>query len=391
MILHRTQAGAGPVYALVARRQFSLTLRVRPALENLPPYIAGRGVKEVGRELGLEGRIVKLASNEGSFGPFPAAEIAIAEALQHTNRYPEAGFRELRQALAARNGVSADRILVGAGLCAVIHHLAVAFLDPGDEVAYCSPTFTAYRLEAIKMGARPVEAPLTRDGAYDLDALASAVGPRTKLVYVSNPNNPTGNIVTRHELSAFLDRLPDSVLPVLDEAYFEYVDHQDYPDGIREFAGNGRPVMVMRTFSKIYGLAGLRIGYAVGPADVVHACSRVQNSMEVNRVALAAAQASLDDKPEIERRRATNRASRGRLVDGLRALDYETLPSEGNFVHIHVGDGAAVAAALEKQSVIVRPLASMGDPSAIRVTVGTSEEVDIFLKAFGDLLAAARN
>jgi histidinol-phosphate aminotransferase len=369
----------------------SLTLRIRPALENLPAYSAGRGVKEVGRELGLEGRIVKLASNEGPFGPFPAAEKAIAEALQQTNRYPDAGFRDLREALAAKHDVSADRILVGAGLCAVIHHLAVAFLDPGDEVAYCSPTFTAYRLEAIKMGARPVEAPLTRDGAYDLEALASAVNPRTKLVYVSNPNNPTGNIVTRDRLSAFLEALPDSVLPVLDEAYFEYVEHQDYPDGILEFAGNGRPVVVMRTFSKIYGLAGLRVGYAVGPADVVRACSRVQNSMEVNRVALAAAQASLEGESEVKRRRAENRANRGRLVDGLRALDYEPLPSEGNFVHIHVGDGAAVAAALEKQGVIVRPLASMGNPSAVRVTVGTAEEVDIFLKALRELPAATRS
>jgi histidinol-phosphate aminotransferase len=358
---------------------------VRAALGNLASYSPGRGVEVVGREQGLSRRLIKLASNEGPYGPLAVAEKAMRDCLRQTNRYPEAGFRALREALAEKHGVPPDRVFVGAGLSGIIHHLAVAFLEPDDEVAFCSPTFTAYRLEAIKMGARPVEAPLTSSGACDLEALALGVGRRTKLVYVTSPNNPTGNIVTRRDLGTFLDKLPDNVLVVLDEAYFEYVEHPDYPDSIREFAGVERPLVVMRTFSKIYGLAGLRVGYAICPPEVVRACSKVQNPYEVNSVALATARASLDDETELKWRQAENRTNRDRLVMGLRALDHETLPSAANFVRIQVGDAAAVASALEKNGIIIRPLTSMGDPSGVRVTVGTADEIDAFLNAFSRL------
>lgn len=359
-----------------------MTARPRAALEALVPYSAGRGPDTVRRELGLKGHIIKLASNEGAFGPLAVAEKAMAAALRQANRYPEAGFGRLREGLAQRHGVSTDRVLVGAGLCAIIHHLSMAFAGPGDEVAFCSPTFTAYRLEALKMGAVPIAAQLTPDGAFDMDALAAAITERTKLIYVTSPNNPTGNIVPRRDLSAFLKAVPPTVLVVLDEAYFEYVDHPDSADGIREFVGADSQVVVMRTFSKIYGLAGLRIGYAICPAPVVEACMKVQNPFEVNNVAQAAALASLNDEAELRLRQAENRVARDRLVEGLRAMDYEPPPAHGNFVRIAVQDGAATARELEREGVIVRPLGSMGDPKAIRVTVGTTDEVDYFLRSF---------
>lgn len=364
-----------------------MTATARDALKGLASYSAGRGVEVVGKERGFDGRIIKLASNEGSHGPLAVAEQAMTKALRETNRYPEAGFVALREALAEKHGVSLDRIFVGAGLSAIIHHLAVAFVEADDEVAFCSPTFTAYRLEALKMGAKPVEARLTASGAYDLEALAAVIGPRTKLVFVSSPNNPTGNFVTRRELSDFIDRLPDHVLLVLDEAYFEYVEEPDYPDSAREFANAGRSVVVMRTFSKIYGLAGLRVGYAICPQDVVRACAKVQNPYEVNRIALAAARASLDDDAELNWRRSENRINREKLVAGLRAHDHEPLPAVANFVRVAVPNATVAAEALERVGIIVRPLNSMGDPQAIRVTVGTAEEVDLFLSAFGRLPA----
>jgi histidinol-phosphate aminotransferase len=366
-----------------------LTVRPRTALDGLAPYSAGHGVDEVRRRLNLKGPIVKLASNEGAYGPFESARKAIAAALDQANRYPPSGFGDLRLKLAEKHDIAPERVLIGAGLCAIIHHLAVAFLEPGDEVAYCSPAFTAYRLEAIKMGAKPVAAALTVDGACDLDALASAMSSRTKLAYVASPNNPTGNIVTRRNLEKFLGTIPDGVLVVVDEAYSDYVEDPDYPDAIREFAKDNASLVVMRTFSKIYGLAGLRIGYAICPAEVVTACAKVQNAFEVNRLALAAASASLGATDELNARRVDNRVNRSRLIDGLQAVDFEPLPSHGNFVRVEVGDGAAVASALERLGVIVRPLASMGDPTAIRVTVGTADEVDTFIAAFRQYLQSA--
>lgn len=363
------------------------TFGFRPALRDLQPYSAGRGAEAVRRELGISGRIVKLASNEGPDGPFPSALEAMAEEMKQSNRYPEPGFGSLRRAIAEKHGVPVERVLVGGGGSAILHHLAMAFLDPEDEVAYCAPTFTAYRLEALKMGATPRTAPLTAAGSFNLHALLSLVGPRTKLVYVCNPNNPTGGTVTRASLSSFLEALPHDVLPILDEAYFEYVDNPEYPDSVAEYAEYGRPLVALRTFSKIYGLAGLRVAYAVAPDDVVRACMTLQNPFEVNRLGLAAALASLNADEELTRRRAANRVGRERLAAGLRGLGLDPLPSEANFLAIRVGDGDRVAAALEMRGVIVRSLGSMGDPSSIRITVGTLEEIDFFLHQMDEVLA----
>jgi histidinol-phosphate aminotransferase len=359
----------------------------RAAVDGLVPYQPGRPVELVRRELGLTGPVVKLASNEGQYGPFPAAFDAIVRAAAEGHRYPDGGAHALRAALAGRHGLVPEQIVPGNGADAVLNYLALAVLEPGDEVAYCWPSFPVYPINAAKMGAVGVPAPLA-GSAYDLDALAAAITPRTKLVYVTNPNNPTGGMVRREALAAFLDGLPEHVLPVLDEAYFEFVDDPDYPDGIREHLLAGRRVVVLRTFSKIYGLAGLRVGWGAMPIDVAEALGKVKNAFDISQPAQEAAIASLGEDDELARRRDETRAGRERLFAGLLELGLAPLPAVANFVAVPVGDGAAVAAALERRGVIVRPLGGFGDPTSIRISVGMPDEIELALRELGGVLAA---
>ncbi|HWX09556.1 MAG TPA: aminotransferase class I/II-fold pyridoxal phosphate-dependent enzyme, partial [Gaiellaceae bacterium] len=263
----------------------------RRSIADLIPYEPGKPVEEVQRELGLD-RVVKLASNEGPFPPFPAALEAIERAARDLNRYPDGGVYALRTALAERHGVAFEEIVVGAGADAVIDLLSQATLEPGDEIVCGWPSFASYVLDAAKLGAVSKKVPL-RAHTYDLEALLAAVGPRTKLVYVCHPNNPTGTSNGREDLLGFLDHVPEHVLVVLDQAYFEYIDDPDYADGIEEHFKAGRRLVVLRTFSKIYGLAGLRVGYGVAPADVVVATSKVRRAFDVTATAQAAALASI--------------------------------------------------------------------------------------------------
>jgi histidinol-phosphate aminotransferase len=358
----------------------------RRAIDGLVPYEPGKPVEEVQRELGLD-RVVKLASNEGPFPPFPAALEAIERAARDLNRYPDGGAWALRAALAGRHDVAFEEVIVAPGADAVIDWLSQAALEAGDEIVCGWPSFPSYVLAAAKLGAAAVRVPL-RDHTYDLEALLAAVGPRTKLVCVCHPNNPTGTANGRAELASFLERVPDHVLVVLDQAYFEYIDDPDYSDGIAEHFKAGRRVVVLRTFSKIYGLAGLRVGYAIAPADVVVATSKVRRAFEVTATAQAAALASIGDDAEIERRRAANAEGRAQLEQLLRAHGLEPAgPALGNFVYAEVGDGRALFEQLLRQGVIVRPLSGFGAPEAIRVSVGTAEENDVFGEALGHVLS----
>ena len=355
----------------------------RSSLDNVQPYVPGRPIELVKRELGIVGEMIKLASNEGAFGPVPAALEAIARAAVEGNRYPDGSCHELRAALAERHGVSPDQIVCGNGADAVLDYLSQALYEPGDEVAFCWPTFPVYRINATKMGAVPRMAPLA-SSAYDLDALLALVGPKTKAVYVTNPNNPTGGAVDGAALLRFLDALPESVVPVIDEAYFEFME-PGFPDSSAWVAA-GRRLVTIRTFSKIYGLAGLRVGYGVMPADIATACGKVKGAFDVAHVSQMAALASLGEEAELDRRREAVRTGRARLVDGLTALGYPPLPATANFVFLDVGDGAAVAAGLERRGIIVRPCGGFGEPAAIRVTVGTPEENERFLSTFAEVV-----
>jgi histidinol-phosphate aminotransferase len=363
---------------------------IRPALGPLVPYEPGKPVEEVQRELGLE-RVVKLASNEGQFGPFPEALAAIEGGAPDLNRYPDGGAYRLRTALAEKHQVGFEHVALAAGADAVVMYLSLAALDPGDEIVCGWPSFPSYVLDAVKLGAEPKRVPLT-DFHYDVERILEEVGPRTKLVYLCNPNNPTGTMIPRDEIDRFFERVPEHVLTVLDEAYFEYVEEGEYPDGIEEYFRRGRRVLVLRTFSKIYGLAGLRVGYGIGPAELVQAIAKVRNAFDINQTAQDAALASLGNDAEIARRRRLTAEGRRQLLEvGARLRLTVATPAVANFVYMEVGDDAQpVFEALLREGVIVRPLAPFGAPHGIRVTVGTTEENEVFATALERVLESAK-
>jgi histidinol-phosphate aminotransferase len=360
----------------------------RPSVQGLTPYQPGKPVEDVQRELGLE-RIVKLASNEGPFPPLPAAVEAMARAALELNRYPDGGSYRLHEVLADRHDVAFEEIAVGPGADGCIDMLSQAVLDPGDEIVCGWPSFPSYVIYARKQGATAVTVPL-RDHRYDLDALLDAITPRTKIVYLCHPNNPTGTMNTRAELDAFFDRVPEGILVVVDQAYFEYIDDPGYPDAIETYLKRGRRVIVLRTFSKIYGLAGLRVGYAVGPRQCIAAMAKVRRPFDVTTPAQVAALASLDDADEIARRRDVNRRGLARVQASLREHGFDPVPSVGNFVFAETGsDATQLFDALLREGVIVRPLVGFGAPTAVRVSVGTPEENAFFADALGRVLARA--
>jgi histidinol-phosphate aminotransferase len=352
-----------------------------PAVNDLVPYEPGKPVEEVQRELGLE-RVVKLASNEGPFGPFPEAREAIERCAGELNRYPDGGAYRLRAALAERLDLRLEEVAPGAGSDGIVDGLSQAMLGPGDEIVCGWPSFPSYGIDARKLGATARTVPL-RDGRYDLDAILEAIGPRTKLAYVCLPNNPTGTTNTRAEVDAYFERVPEHVVTVLDQAYFEYIDDPDYPDGIEEYLKQGHLVVVLRTFSKIFGLAGLRVGYGLAPAPIVTALAKVRRAFDITTPAQEAALASLDSAEELARRRAVNAEGRAHLEAILREHGLDPVgPSHGNFLFAEVGDDSRpLFERLLREGVIVRPTHGFGAPGAIRITVGTESEHRLFADA----------
>ena len=360
----------------------------RPSVEALTPYQPGKPVEDVQRELGLA-RVIKLASNEGPFGPFPSALDALDRTARELNRYPDGGIYRLHEALAGRHGVAFDEISVGAGADGCIDMISQAILDPGDRIVCGWPSFPSYVIYARKQGAETALVPLV-DHRYALATLLDAIDERTKLVYICHPNNPTGTMNTAEELDTYFERVPEHVLTVVDQAYFEYIDRPDYPDAVERYLKTGHRLAVLRTFSKIYGLAGLRVGYAVAPSSVCAAMAKVRRPFDVTTSAQVAALASLDDAAEIARRRAVNADGLARLQVVLAEHGLEPVPSVGNFVYVETGaDANELFDRLLHQGIIVRPLAGFGSPTAIRVSVGTPEELDLFAAALGRALARA--
>jgi histidinol-phosphate aminotransferase len=352
-------------------------------VQALPAYKPGRNPADLAREIGVE-RAVKLASNEVAFPPLPAVVQALATTAAETNRYPDNGAVVLTSALAERYGVDPAQVATGCGAVMLLQQLAQAYNDPGTSIAYAWRSFEMYPILAQVAGARSVQVPLvpgTPGGpadTHDLDALAAAVDDTTRLVFVCNPNNPTGTAVRRDALERFLAAVPDTTLVVLDEAYREFVTDPDVPDGLEVM--RGRPnVAVLRTFSKAWGLAGLRVGYLVAedPA-VADAVRRTHVPFSVSMVAQAAAVAALASEDEVRRRCAAVTAERERLTAALRERGLTVAGSQANFVWLPAGERTApLAAALEARAVITRPFAGEG----LRITVGTPEEDDVLLAA----------
>ncbi|MHC1561798.1 histidinol-phosphate transaminase [Actinomycetospora sp. C-140] len=346
-----------------------MPVRLRDDLAALPTYVAGRTVPGA----------VKLASNEMPLPPLPAVLTAVARAAEVGNRYPDIAVTTLTARLAEHHGVAPARIAVGCGSVALCGQLVQAVCAPGDEVVYSWRSFEAYPIVTLTGHATAVPVPLTPEHVHDLDAMAAAITPRTKMVIVCNPNNPTGTAVGEDALRAFIARVPDDVLVVLDEAYREFVTDPDVPDGLG-LAAEFDNVCVLRTFSKAHRLAGLRVGYAVGPAELAAALRGVSVPFSVSAPAQAAALAALDHLDELLADCAGAVTEVGRMTSALRTLGYEVPPSQANFVWLPLGTRAVEFAehALENK-VVVRAF----DGSGVRVSAGTPEEVDLFLAAAG--------
>lgn len=344
---------------------------VKPSVRSQPVYEPGKPIEDVARELGLDpAGIIKLASNENPWGPSPRAVEAAKRALEHGELYPDGGCFALRQKLATKWGLGADQFVVGNGSNEIIEFLGHAFIDAGDEVVMGAPAFVVYKLVTLLFGAKAIEVPLV-NYRHDLGKIAAAITPKTKLVYVCTPNNPTGTANTEEELLAFARALPDHVVAVFDEAYAEFLE---YAPDLRSLIAEGRKVICLRTFSKIYGLASLRIGYGYGSAEICAVLNRVRQPFNVNAVAQAAALAALDDGEFAKKTARENRAGLAQLERGCAALDLEVVKSVANFMLVKVGDGMKVFDALQRRGVIVRPVKSYGMPEWVRVTVGTAEQ-----------------
>src|SRR5487761_289785 len=357
-------------------------------IREIDAYAPGTPVEEVEREFGI--RAVKMASNENPIGPSPLGVEAAKKALGESNRYADGGSYYLREALAKRLDISRNNILVGCGSTDLIHLAASVLLGPGESAVTSEGSFPLYYIATEKMGAKLVAVPL-KNYSFDLDAIARAVEPETKLIYIANPNNPTGTVFDADAFADFLVKVPKRVLVVLDEAYYEYVEMANYSRSI-ELVRESRNILVLRTFSKVYGLAGLRIGYGIGPAELLAEIDKIRLPIPVSGVAQAAALAALDDKEHVRRSIEVNREGLAQLGTGLREIGVTFVPSVTNFILVEVGRGAdALAKEMMKLGVIVRPMGWMGFPDAIRVSVGTTEENDAFLRALGQLQAVSAN
>ncbi|MDP2652699.1 MAG: histidinol-phosphate transaminase [Candidatus Omnitrophota bacterium] len=357
---------------------------VKERIWTVEPYRPGKPIDEVKRELGLK-QVIKLASNETPFGPSPKVLRAILKEAKNINRYPDGSCFLLRKEAAKRLRVRPDRLVFGNGSDEIIVLLINAFVGEGDEVVIAKPSFLVYDI-ASRLAGAAIRAVSLKNFRYDLDGMARAVTERTKLVIIGNPDNPAGTYVNREQLTAFLQRIPPQVIVLVDEAYYEYVRAKDYPDTIR--MQDAFPNLVTtRTFSKLYGLAGLRIGYGIAPKDLVDILNRVREPFNVNSVAQAAALACLDDQGYYRRKAALVESQRKVLYAGLRRLGVHFMESVTNFILVDAGRPSSfVSAALLKRGVIVRDMDVWGLSQFIRVTIGSAKENQIFLKALQRVL-----
>lgn len=349
----------------------------------ISPYQPGKPITQLSREMGIPvEKIVKLASNENPLGMSPKARQAVEAAISGLERYPDQF--ELIQAVAQRCGVANEQVVLGNGSNDILDLVARVFLAPGRSAVFAQHAFAVYPLATLSAGGELIVVP-AKDFGHDLDAMRAAIRPDTRIVWIANPNNPTGTFLPYPALRAFLESVPADVLVVLDEAYNEYLPPEKRADTsawVKDFPN----LLVLRTFSKIYGLAGLRIGYGVGSAEVAGLMNRIRQPFNVNNLALAGALAALDDDAFMAESYELNQRGLAQLVAGLEAQGYEYIPSSGNFITFKAGDAAAVNEKLLRQGVIVRPIAGYGMPEWLRVTIGTEAENARFLEA----LAKAR-
>lgn len=362
----------------------SIWNRANRQLHDLAVYEPGKPIEETARELGVKpGEIIKLASNENALGPSPKAVTAMRAAIESAQLYPEGSGVYLREAIAERLGLSRENIILGNGSNEVIEFVAHAFLNRGDEVITSEYAFIAYKLIAQLFDARTIETPTT-NFQPELDEMLSAITPKTKIIFIANPNNPTGSLIGQKKIDNFLARVPDEVITVWDEAYFEFLD--DPPDTLR-YVRNGRNVVILRTFSKIHGLASLRVGYGIARPELIEVLQKTRQPFNVNGIAQSGALAALGDDEHLRKSKRVVDSGRAYLENEFRAMKLKFNPSAGNFVFVNVGDGPAVFKGLLNMKIIVRPLRGYNLPEWLRITVGTMEQNEKCIAALKKLLS----
>ena len=354
----------------------NLLLLATKGVQALQPYQPGKPLEELEREYGIS-QAVKLASNENPLGPSPAALRVIRDQLDDLARYPDGNGFALKTALANKHGVTTEQITLGNGSNDILELLTRAFVTPENSVIFSQHAFAVYPIVTQAVGAKAVITE-ARNWGYDLDATLAAIDARTRLIFIANPNNPTGTWLSRQQLQKFLSHVPSEVLVVLDEAYYEYASApamgaSEYPDGM-QWLNDYSNLVVTRTFSKAYGLAGLRIGYSVSHSEVADLLNRVRQPFNVNSLALAAAEAALEDHEHLEKGLACNVSGMQQYTRAFTDMGLDYIPSVGNFICVKVGEAASIYELLLRQGVIVRPVANYGMPEYIRITVGTEQE-----------------
>lgn len=365
----------------------SIWNRANPQLRGLTVYEPGKPIEETAREFDVDpAAIIKLASNENPLGPSPKAVAAMRAALENAQLYPDGGCYYLRNALAEKLGVDSQNIILGNGSNEIIEFLAHAFLKPGDEAITFEHAFIAYKLATTLFDATLVETSAP-NFQPDLDRLLDAITPRTKIIFIANPNNPTGTQIPQPKIDNFMSRLNANVIVVFDEAYFEFLDT---PPQTLRYIGEGRNVVVLRTFSKVYGLASLRIGYAIAPREMIEVLEKTRQPFNVNGIAQVGARAALEDAVHLRETKRIVDEGRAYLQEQFAAMKLQFVPGAANFVMVNVGDGTRVFKAMLAQKVIVRPLKSYGLPEWVRISVGTMEQNRKCIAALNEVLRQNR-
>ena len=359
-------------------------LKPNPGIETIKAYQGGKPIEEVKRELGISD-IIKLASNENPLGPSPLAQQAIKDISTQVHFYPDGNAFYLKADLAKHLNVTEDHLILTNGSNEVLQLVGETYLGPGDEIIYAEGAFVVYGLVATVTGATPVVVPMQND-THHLPAMAGAITDKTKAIFIANPNNPTGTMVTAKETAHFMAQVPEDVLVVFDEAYYEYVSHPDYPHTL-PYVMDGRNFIITRTFSKIYGLAGLRIGYGIAPPSVIATMNPVRQPFNCNAVAQAAARAAITDTEYVKESQKLNDQGKVFLYKAFNDLGLRYIKTEGNFIMVFVNQpGVDIAEAMMKNGVIVRAMAGYGYPDAIRVTIGKQQENERFIDVLSSLV-----
>lgn len=354
-----------------------------PQLRDLAVYEPGKPIEETARELKVDpSEIIKLASNENPLGPSPKALAAMRDALGAAQLYPDGGGFRLRNALAEKLGFARENIILGNGSNEVIEFIGHAFLDRGDEVIASEHAFIAYKLIATLFGARTIETP-SPNFQPDLNAILEAITPKTRIIFIANPNNPTGALIPQDKVDTFVARVPENIVVVFDEAYFEFLDH---PPDTLQYVRSGRDIVVLRTFSKIHGLAGLRVGYGVARRELIEVLQKTRQPFNVNGIAQAGALAALTDEAHQRETQKIVDAGRSYFQEQFREMKLEFVPGAANFIMVNVGDGAAIFKKLLARKIIVRPLKGYNLPEWVRITIGTMEQNEKCIAALKKVL-----